>query len=243
MTLLDRYTKRINEQFEKVETTQREAIIAVGNAMAKCVEQGGAVHSFDTGHIIDSELIGRGGGLMLLQRLRYDLSVLSDAHDRDRSNIDQSIEGLAAYALRLSKVKPGDMLIIGSVSGKSAHVVDLAIEAKKFGVTVVAMTSVEYSSSVPSLHSSGKRLFECADYVLDNCAPMGEGMLEVPGIKAHFGAASGLSAALIMWSVCAQAIDKMLEDGYTPSVYMSDNVIGGMDYNAKLLEHYKKTGI
>lgn len=243
MTLLDRYTQRINEQFEKVETTQRDAIIAVGNAIAQCVEKGGAVHVYDSGHIIDSELIGRGGGLMLLQRLRYNLDVISGGPDRDRSGVDQSMEGLAAYALKKSQVLPGDILIIGSVSGKTAHIVDMALEAKKMGLTVVAMTSVEYSSSVPSLHSSGKRLFECADYVLDNCAPLGEGMLEVPGIRAHFGAASGLSAALIMWSVCAQAIDRLLADGYTPSVYLSDNVIGGMEYNAQLLKHFQETGI
>lgn len=243
MSLLDRYTKRINQQFETVEKTQREAIVAVGTAMAKCVEQGGAVHTYDTGHIIDSELIGRGGGLMLLQRLKFDLSIINEVFDRDRSKISQSVEGLAGYALRLSQVMPGDMLFIGSVSGKSEAVVDLAIEAKKFGLTVVALTSVAYSSSVPSLHSSGKRLFEVADYVLDNCAPLGEGMVEIPGIPAHFGAASGLSAALIMWSVCAQAVDQLMADGVTPSIYMSDNVPGGMDYNAKLLEHYKKTGV
>ena len=37
MTLLERYTNRINEQFEKVETTQRDAIIAVGNMIAETV--------------------------------------------------------------------------------------------------------------------------------------------------------------------------------------------------------------
>ena len=63
MTLLERYTNRINEQFEKVETTQRDAIIAVGNMIAEKVKDGAAVHVFDSGHIINAELIGRGGGV------------------------------------------------------------------------------------------------------------------------------------------------------------------------------------
>lgn len=77
------------------------------------------------------------------------------------------------------------MIIIGSVSGKSQNVIDLAIEAKKFGLTVVALTSVEYSKSVESLHKSGKRLFECADFVIDNCAPAAEAMLEIEGVDVR----------------------------------------------------------
>ena len=243
MNLLTRYTQRINEQIQTVENTQRDAVIAVGNALADCVKNGGVVHIYDTGHIIDSELIGRGGGLMLLQGLHYDLQVRSGEYSRETRQGAQDMEGLAAYALKRSCVKPGDALVIGSVSGKSAAVVDLALAAKEMGLIVVAMTSVAYSSSVASLHSSGKRLFECADYVLDNCAPPGEGMLEIPGIPAPFAAASGLSAALLMWSVCAQLIDRLLSFGITPSIYMSDNADGGQAYNAQLLEHYKKTGV
>lgn len=80
------------------------------------------------------------------------------------------MEGLAAYALRASGALPGDVMIIGSVSGKTMNVIDLAIEAKKFGLKIIALTSMAYSAQVKSEHSSGKRLFECADIVLDNCA-------------------------------------------------------------------------
>ena len=242
MTVLDRYTARINEQFRRVEETQHETIMTVGTAVADCVKNGGAVHVYDTGHIINSELIGRGGGLMLLQGFRYDLQVSSNGPDRDKKADSEDMEGLAAYALKKSTARPGDILFIGSVSGKSAAVVDLALEAKKYGLTVVAMTSLEYSRAVKSLHSSGKRLFECADYVLDNCAPLGEGMLPIQGIEAPFAAASGLSAALIMWSVCAQAVDSLMAAGLTPSLYKSDNIEGGQAYNAKLLQHFKECG-
>lgn len=242
MTLLERYTQRINEQFEKVETTQRDSIIAVGNMIAEKVKDGAAVHVFDSGHIINAELIGRGGGLFFLKRFMYHLDVHNEVRPRDRSGVDKDMTGLAAYALKMSGALPGDVIIIGSVSGRSENVVDLAIEAKKFGLTVVAMTSLEYSKAVPSRHSSGKRLFECADYVLDNCAPKAEGMLKVEGIEAPFAAASGLSAALIMWSVCAQAIDKLLEMGVTPSLYKSDNFEDGPVYNKGQEQRYNETG-
>lgn len=243
MSLLERYTERINKQMEIVETTQKETIIAVGNAMAECVKNGGHVYVYDTGHIINSELVERGGGLMLLKSLRFDLNVqVPHARKRTREGVDTSMLGMARYALKAANIMPGDMLFIGTVSGKSFGPVDLAIEAKKYGLTVVALTSLEYSRNVQSLHPSGKRLFECADFVLDNCAPAGEGMVDVPGLEAPFGAASGLSAALIMWSVCAQAIDKMMEYGITPSVFKSENFKDGPAFNAALRERYAELG-
>lgn len=242
MLLIDRYHERINQQITKVEQSQRETCMKVGEVMAQCVKNGGCVHVFDTGHIINSELIYRGGGVLFLKAFKYDLAVEDAVRTRDRSGVDQDMTGLAAYALKKSGALPGDVIVIGSVSGKTANVVDLAIEAKKFGMTVVAMTSVAYSSSVPSMHSSGKRLFECADYVLDNCAPVAEGMIDVEGIEAPFAAASGLSAAVIMWSVVAHSIEKLLEMGITPSLLMSENYKNGPEFNAQMKERYTKYG-
>ncbi len=242
MLLIDRYHERINQQITKVEQSQRETCMKVGEVMAQCVKNGGCVHVFDTGHIINSELIYRGGGVLFLKAFKYDLAVEDAVRTRDRSGVDQDMTGLAAYALKKSGALPGDVIVIGSVSGKTANVVDLAIEAKKFGMTVVAMTSVAYSSSVPSMHSSGKRLFECADYVLDNCAPVAEGMIDVEGIEAPFAAASGLSAAVIMWSVVAHSIEKLLEMGITPSLLMSENYKNGPEFNAQMKERYAKYG-
>lgn len=242
MMLIDRYQERINQQIETVEKTQRDACIRAGELVADCVKRGGAVHVFDTGHIIDSELIYRGGGLLLLKQFKYALTVDNPVRPRDRSGVNKDMTGLAAYALRCSGALPGDVLFIGSVSGKSENVIDLAIEAKKFGLTVIAVTSLAYSQAVESQHSSGKKLYECADLVLDNCTPAAEAMLEVEGLNARFGAASGLSAAVLLWSVCAHAIELLLQSGITPSVLKSENFEDGPAFNQALKDHYAKTG-
>lgn len=138
---------------------------------------------------------------------------------------------------------PGDVIIIGSVSGKSMHVIDLALAAKRFGLTVIAVTSLSYSREVKSDHSSGKRLFECADVVLDNCAPAAEAMMSIEGLDAPFAAASGISAALLLWSVSAVCVEELLKRGLQPSVLKSENFPGGIDYNGKLKEQYAETGL
>ena len=161
--LLDRYFETIDKLYAKIRETQRGNVLQAGRLIAKSVQNGACVHIFDTGHIINSELVERGGGLMLYKPFKYSLNVEDPVRPRDRSHINTSMEGLAAYALRASGALPGDVMIIGSVSGKTMNVIDLAIEAKKFGLKIIALTSMAYSAQVKSEHSSGKRLFECAD--------------------------------------------------------------------------------
>lgn len=240
--LLDRYFETVDGLLEKVRTTQREAIIAAGKMIAETVRDGGCVHIHDTGHIINSELIYRGGGLLFYKPFKYGLSVEDPVRRRDRSDIDTSMAGLAAYALKASGARPGDLMILGSVSGRNLPVVDLAIEAKKFGMKTIVITSMSYTTQVKSDHPSGKRLFELADIVIDNCAPAAEAMMEIEGLEARFGAASGLAAAYIMWSASAVAVEALLESGITPSVLKSANFPGGPEFNAGLEKIYADTG-
>lgn len=243
--LLDTYNEYVDRLFDKVKTTQRENIIKTGKIMAETIAAGKCIHIHDTGHIINSELVNRGGGLFALRSFKYELTWLDPVRERDRGEgrgIPNSMEGFAEYAVRASNVHAGDLIIIGSVSGRSEYVVDLAMTCKKYGCKVIAMTSLEYSSSVPSRHSSGLHLFECADVVLDNCAPVAEGMIPVEGIEAPFAAASGLTATLIMWSACAVAVEELLAKGITPSIYKSANFPGGEEYNDELEKHYQATG-
>ena len=240
--LLDRYNQAIDELLHTVRTTQRESILKAADMLADAVEKGGCVHIHDTGHIIDSELIFRGGGLILYKRFKYALSVENPVRKRDRADIDTSMAGLAAYALKASGARPGDVMILGSVSGRNLPVVDLAIEAKKFGLKLIVITSMTYSSQVPSDHPSGKRLFEVADLVLDNCAPAAEAMIEVEGLPARFAAASGISAATLMWSISAAFIEAMMARGLTPGVLRSANFPGGNEFNKGIIEHYEEQG-
>lgn len=240
--LMDRYFDRINELQEAIRTTQREAIVEAGTAIAEAAAQGNAVHLFDTGHIVDHELITRGGGLMLLKPLRYNLNVENPVRSRDMKDRNKSMEGIGEYVLRASNVLPGDVLIMGSVSGKTAEVVDLAIAAKAYGVTVIVLTSLNYSTHVESQHSSGKRLFEVGDIVLDNCAPLGDAMMEVEGLEPRIIPASGISAAYIMWAVTAEAIERLMAKGIKPSVFKSYNNTDGWEYNGKQNKIYEETG-
>ena len=241
--LLDRYWNEIESLYDKVKSTQRDNIVAAGRLIAEAVDKGACVHIHDSGHIIDAELIHRGGGLSLYRKFKYNLVVDNPVRKRDRSDMDTSMEGLAEYAIKRSGAKPGDVFILGSVSGRTFGVVDLAYEAKKLGMKIIALTSMAYTTSVESPHSSGKRLYELADIVLDNCAPAAEAMMEVEGLEPRLGAASGLSAAFILWSVTTVVVEELMKRGKTPGVYKSANFPGGSEYNRNVVAaQYEKEG-
>ena len=67
--------------------------------------------------------------------------------------------------------------------------------------------------------------------------------MEVEGLDARFAAASGISAALLLWSVCAVAIDELLAAGLKPSVLKSENFEDGPAYNEFLKQRYEETGL
>jgi len=241
--LLDKYWDTIDALYARVRKTQKESIIAAGKLIANAVDKGGCVHVHDSGHIINHELIHRGGGLVLYKRFTFALNVENAVRKRDRSGIDTSMEGLAAYALRASGALPGDVFILGSVSGRTLSVVDLAYEAKKMGMSIIALTSLSYTTQVESPHSSGKKLYELADITIDNCAPAAEAMIEIEGIEPHFAAASGLSATYILWSVSSVIIEELMKLGKTPSLLKSGNFPGGREYNMTISEpRYEKLG-
>ena len=77
-----------------------------------------------------------------------------------------------AHVFENGQLRPGDVLFVGSVSGKTANVVELALQARANGLFVIALTALDYSAKLISEHPSGKRLYEAADLVLTTARPM-----------------------------------------------------------------------
>ncbi len=241
--LLDQYYETLDKLIEKVKTTQRENIIKAGEMIAESIENGGNIYLSGICHSIENDVIYRGGGPIFYNHFSWGMNVERTGRDRDRSDLDTSVWGMAAYALKMSKLRPGDVLMVSSVSGRTVSAVDLAFEAKKMGIKVIAFTSMEYTKSVDPVHPSGKRLYEMVDLAMDNCAPAAEAMMEVPGIEAHYAAASGIACDILLWSMTTVAVETLLAHGKTPGILKSANYPGGPEYNNNIIQkHYNEFG-
>ncbi|MBP3348521.1 MAG: sugar isomerase domain-containing protein [Clostridia bacterium] len=239
--LLERYQQAIDDLFKKVRDTQTDNIIKAGELIANSVANGGCVFLSSICHSTEMDLIYRGGGPIFYKHFSYNLKVESGQRKRD-GKPDLSGEN-ERFALKMADMRPGDVLILGSVSGRSLNIVHLAYEAVKMGIHVIAFTSMEYATQVDAVHPSGKKLHEIATIAMDNCAPAAEAMLDVEGIEAKFGAASGIASDYILWSMTSVAVEMLLEKGITPGILKSANFPGGSEYNTSVVHtNYDKYG-
>jgi uncharacterized phosphosugar-binding protein len=92
----------------------------------------------------------------------------------NKSNYLERLEGYSMALLKLYKVSCKDVLIIISNSGRNTATIEMALEAKKLGCKVIAITSLKHSSKVTSRYEGGHRLFEIAHETIDTCADFGD---------------------------------------------------------------------
>lgn len=237
--LVDQYIPRAIEILERVRATQREPMLETARLMTEAIVRGSSIFIFGSGHaaILAAEVFYRAGGLALINPIFAD-GLTPDVRPVTRTTGLERLEGYAQIILETTPIRAGDVLIVHSVSGRNAVPVEMAREARRRGVTVIALTSVAYASSVSSRHSSGQRLHEVADLVLDNCGEPGDAAVEVPGFEQRTGPTSDVVGAAMLHSVVAQVIGNLLERGVTPPVFVSANLDQGDAHNQRILAEF-----
>ncbi len=248
MSAVADYFSDVHARLVEVEQTQAAAIDAAASLGAAAILDRRPIHIFDTGHLISHEFIARTGGLAAYTSLAF-AATLGRENEwvaAERGQLDpsggQSVRLLVQWLFEQGTIQPGDPLILSSVSGTNALVVELAQQARERGVNVVAVTAVSSSKQLVSNHSSGLRLCELADVVLDNCAPHGDAALGIEGLDSPAAAWSGLAGAALMWAVTVGIIERCLAAGTTPTVYTSYNLPGGGERYQAARAHYRETG-
>jgi uncharacterized phosphosugar-binding protein len=118
-------------------------------------------------------------------------------------------------------------------------VVEVAQAARQRGAFIIALTSLVYSRSVQPRQAGMPRLFEVADLILDNYAPVGDALIELPGLDQRVGPISTVTGAAILNAVVVQAAAILLQKTGDPPVFMSANLDGGDAHNQRWLEHYR----
>lgn len=244
--MMDRYFAGMKDILDEIEKTQRENILAAAQEIADRLERGAAWHVHDTGHMLMFEGVGRTGGMMALKPIKITCEINNPvryrpSHARGIVGYD-TVPGFADFVLGRANILPDDIVMIGSVSGYQYFPVDLALKAREIGCATVAITSVDYSSHLTSKHPSGKRLFEACEYCLDDCCKYGDTLVEVPELGQRICPGSGIAASYLMWALQSTVVEKLVEKGLQPSVYISNHMPDASRLNGEALERYQKYG-
>jgi uncharacterized phosphosugar-binding protein len=205
------------------------------------VRADGVIQAFGSGHseALAMEIAGRAGGLIATNRIALRDLVLLGNEPRELLG-SAELERDPSYSRKLydlSAARPGDLFVIASNSGVNGSIVELATVVKEKGHPLIAITSLQHTSGVASRHPSGKKLIDFADVVLDNHAPYGDSVLDLPD-GGKVCAVSSITAALIAQMMVAEVLRRFSEAGETPPVYLSANIPGGDDHNHALEAQY-----
>ncbi len=122
-------------------------------------------------------------------------------------------------------------MILFSQSRINAVILDIALECKDRGLSVVAVTSLPHSSQTASRHSSGKRLFEVADVVIDTGTPVGDAALRIEGLAHPVGAFSTSITIAVAHAIVATTAEKLVARGVAPFVMVNPNTAGKDEAN------------
>ncbi|MEM3658260.1 MAG: SIS domain-containing protein [Candidatus Hadarchaeum sp.] len=228
------YYRTILGIFEQLYKTQQIPIGQGARRIAESVRDGGILHVFGSGHseMVGKEITHRAGGLV-------PVSLIPDPSEGMAERVEGYGKTLMGAYERKYGLRSGEVLIVVSTSGCNPLPIEVAEVGKRHGLYTIAITSVEYSARIPSRHSSGKRLFEITDLVIDNGVPAGDAVLEVEGLEQRVGPVSTLTGVFLINMLIIKTVEELLKSGNYPPILKSQNLPGADEFNRKLLELYK----
>ncbi len=229
MTIIADYHKMLSSRLDAVFATQEGLIDEAAEICATAIAAERLVFTFGTGHgaFAAMEMFPRTGTVVGFRPIVESTMisfhrVLGDMGARQYRFIHAQ-EGYGDAILSSHQTHPDDAMLIFSHSGLNAVTLDIALGAKARGMKVIGVTSLPHSSSTPSRHSSGKRLFEIADVVIDTGVPKGDAALEIEGVVGRVGATSTSIAIAIGQAINAATVEKLSLRGAETHIMVSPN--------------------
>ncbi|MEU2394338.1 SIS domain-containing protein [Streptomyces sp. NPDC007369] len=225
---------------QRVRDEEGERIAEAGTAVADAVAAGNRLFAFGAGHssLPAQDVVYRAGGLALMNFLAVPGTAGVDVMPATLGSALERVDGLAGAVLDSSPATAGDVLVVISLSGRNALPVEMAVNARALGLTVIGVTSLAYARETRSRHASGTFLKDHCDIVLDSKIAVGDAELALDGIAAPFAPASTVVTSAIMQAVMAAAAGELAARGVEPPLLRSGNVDGGHEWNGRVMREY-----
>ena len=241
---MDLFRSELKDLLNVVYEKEHENIEAAAKLCSHAIENNGVIQVFGSGHSIGfgMEMHSRIGDLVPIHQM--------DTHDfvlkgkttyedfKDQNNIFERRPGIADKLYDLYNVGKEDVFIIISNSGINGVVIDLAITAKERGHKLIVVTSWKHTLAEGSRHPSGKKLYEFADVVIDNCGPQGDALLDTEK-NERICSVSSITGALIAQSIGTETVKNLLSKNIVPPVLWDETVEGGKEHNEKIRKYYE----
>ena len=242
----DKYYENITAVLSKIHDTQLSNIQHAGQLMADAIAAGKHVYLYGSGHSVIPvlDIFPRYGSFVGFVPL-YDprlmwSNVIGPGGARELLWLERH-EGYAEIFLQSYPLEAGDVMLVFSHGGLNAAGIEAAIYAKKHGLKVVTVSSLENAQAARATHSSGKKLSDLADVAIDNCVAPEDSQVDI-GRPEKVAAGSTMAAVFVAMSLVAETGARLAGQGFDLKTFVSPNVPGiEKNHNQKVFEHYART--
>jgi len=245
VTAATTYFERTLGLLQSIRQTQLPAIDRAAEICSTSIAQGGLVFLFGAGHsrMMCEEMTPRQGcfvGFFALVELALSNHAAIVGANGLRAPLRlEKVEGYAEEILKGFRFGPHDAFIVISTSGIRPVIVEMAMGARRRGMPVIALVSRRHCEQSAPAHSSGQKLIDLADVVLDNQCPPGDCVVEMDGLEWRTGPASTVTGAMIVNMLRCATAEKLLERGIRPVLLPSHQFIGNTSAEEQLERFYE----
>ena len=234
---------------DEIEYTQMENIRKAAEVMANSIEAGRWVHTFGCGHatLPIEDIYPRIGGFvgfhpMIELPLSFFTRITGEMGVHQFVFLER-VEGYGVEIMKGYNFDEKDTMWLFSHSGINNVNIDIAIEAKKKNMTVIAYGSAAAAKGKQTRHSSGKTIFDLADIVVDTCAPVEDASVTLQDHKDKIGPVSTMAFVTTVWMTVTTVAEILAGRGVKLFIHPSHNVPGDTNARERLeeaLAEYKK---
>lgn len=215
------WVSNAQEVINHIVKTQGEAIDKASEVMANTIERGHACFLFGSGHaaIPVMEMFPRYGSILGFIPI-VDLPLVSFLRmvgDLGYPQFD-FIENSPEYGRRIMenyRVHQEDCALLFSHSGATPITVEVAIQFRDRGATVIGVTSLRHAKLAKPRHPSGLKLHDIANVVIDTGAPAGDVSITINqgGRSVRVGPLSTLAFVTVANALLLSTIEKLINRG------------------------------
>lgn len=241
--LAKKYIENAKVLIQKLEDHQTATIEKAAEMIAQACMEGHTLYAWGGPHssLPVQDIFWRAGGSLLVNPL-FTPGLSLEVGPIYLTSSYERIEGPGREFFSKINAEPGDVIILVSNAGRNAFPIEMAMSAKEAGLKVIGMTSLDYSKSVSSRHSSGKKMYEFCDIVIDNLSAPGDAAIEDERLPQKVGPTSGWMGCLILQMLMVEVSERLVEKGMIPPIYLALNLDGQEEYVRHIDDLRKQLG-
>jgi uncharacterized phosphosugar-binding protein len=238
------YLAGIHELLQRIEAEESASIAEAAGLLADQIAADRLVHIYGPGghsNLAAQEVFFRAGGLMHIAAILDEGTLLSNG--ALRSMAIERTPGYGRIVVRDRDLGADDLLILVNAYGINAALIDAGLEARERGVRLIGISSRAHAEQTapdhPARHPSGQNLHDVVDVAIDSKVPIGDAIVEVPGMSERIAAVSTFANAYVLNTLTLHTITQLVARGIEPPVWRSGNAPGGDEANNRFLGRFR----